>query len=103
MMNGLSHFLTGGCVGMERYTAIRYLKNSLQNLSWWFSVSFNCENFQKCNIDKLCLFIEEKIKDMMLIGMLKRLFECEVVRIELGGCYLGRGVSLGIWLVFNFD
>ncbi|GLT98224.1 hypothetical protein SLE2022_157380 [Rubroshorea leprosula] len=84
-------FSYAGCVGMGRHTAIRYLKNSVQNLSWWFSVSFNRENFQKCNIDKLCLFIEEKIKDMMLIGMLKRLFECEVVSIELGGCYLGRG------------
>ncbi|GKV26347.1 hypothetical protein SLEP1_g35672 [Rubroshorea leprosula] len=76
-------FSYGGCVGMGRHTAIRYLKNSVQNLSWWFSVSFNRENFQKCNIDKLCLFIEEKIKDIMLIGMLKRLFECEVVSIEL--------------------
>ena len=39
----------------------------------------------------LCLFIEEKIKDGSLIGLIKRLFECEVVGIELGGCYLGRG------------
>ena len=38
-----------------------------------------------------CLFIEEKIKDGSLIGLIKRLFECEVVGIELGGCYLGRG------------
>ena len=39
----------------------------------------------------MCLFIEEKIKDDSLIGGIKRLFECEVVGIELGGCYLGRG------------
>ncbi|GLT51234.1 hypothetical protein SLA2020_246570 [Shorea laevis] len=84
-------FSYGGRVGMGRHTAIRYLKNSVQNPSWWFTVSFKHENFQKCNIDKLCLSIEEKIKDMMLMDMLKRLFECEVVRIELGGCYLGRG------------
>ena len=37
------------------------------------------------------MFIEEKIKDDSLIGLIKRLFECEVVGIELGGCYLGRG------------
>ena len=39
----------------------------------------------------LCLFIEGKIKDGSLIGLIKRLFEYEVVRIELGGCYLGKG------------
>ena len=39
----------------------------------------------------MCLFIEVKIKDGSLIGLIKRLFECEVVRIDLGGCYLGRG------------
>ena len=34
------------------------------------------------DINKLCLFIEEKIKDDFLIGLIKRLFECEVVGIE---------------------
>ena len=43
------------------------------------------------HVNKLCLFIEEKIKDDSLIGLIKRFFECKVVGIELGGCYLGRG------------
>ena len=84
-------FSYGGRVGMGRHTAIRYLKNSVENPSWWFSVTFDRERFDDRHVNKLCLFIEEKIKDDFLIGLIKRLFECEVVGIELGGCYLGRG------------
>ena len=29
-------FSYGGRVGMGRHTAIRYLKNSIENPSWWF-------------------------------------------------------------------
>nr|XP_023918690.1 nuclear intron maturase 3, mitochondrial-like [Quercus suber] len=84
-------FSYGGRVGMGRHTAIRYLKNSVENPSWWISVTFDRERFDDRHVNKLCLFIEEKIKDVSLIGLIKRLFECEVVGIELGGCYLGRG------------
>ncbi|KAK4580868.1 hypothetical protein RGQ29_024496 [Quercus rubra] len=78
-------FSYGGRVSMGRHTAIRYLKNSVENPSWWFSVTVDRESLM------LCLFIGEKIKDGSLIGLIKRLFECEVMGIELGGCYLGRG------------
>lgn len=84
-------FSYGGRVGMGRHTAIQYLKNSVENPSWWFSVTFGREKFDDRHVNKLCLFIEEKIKDGFFIGIIKRLFECEVVGIELGGCYLGRG------------
>ncbi|OMO60187.1 reverse transcriptase [Corchorus olitorius] len=84
-------FSYGGRVGMGRHTAIRYLKNSVTNPSWWFNVSFCPSKFEEFNVDKLCLFLGEKIKDAMLIDVIKKLFECQVVRIELGGCYLGRG------------
>lgn len=77
---------------MGRHTAIRYLKNSVENPSWWFTVSFNCdEKFNVKHVDKLCLIIGEKIRDESLVDMIKRLFETNVVRIELGACYLGRG------------
>lgn len=81
-----------GRVNMGRHTAIRYLKNSVENPSWWFVVSFNRQKFDKHKVEKLCLFMGEKIKDTMLVDMIKRLFECEILRIELGGCYLGRGL-----------
>lgn len=84
-------FTYGGRVNMGRHTAIRYLKNSIENPSWWFNVSFNSEKFDSKNVDKLCLIIEEKIKDVILIDMIKRLFESGTVRIELGAFYLGRG------------
>ncbi|KAK7824488.1 nuclear intron maturase 3 [Quercus suber] len=66
-------FSYGGRVGMGRHTAIRYLKNSVENPS--------CQ-FDDWHVNKLCLFIEEKIKDVSLIGLIKRLFECEVVQSE---------------------
>lgn len=84
-------FAYGGRVGMGRHTAIRYLKNSVQNPNWWFKVTFGREKFGHKNVDKLCLFIGEKIKDSVLIGIIRKLFDCEVLQIELGGCYLGRG------------
>ncbi|KAL3533646.1 hypothetical protein ACH5RR_007167 [Cinchona calisaya] len=85
-------FSYGGRLNMGRHTAIRYLKNSVENPSWWFTVSFNGdEKFDAKHVDRLCLIIGEKIKDEALIGMIKRLFESNVVRIEFGGCYLGRG------------
>lgn len=84
-------FSYGGRVNMGRHTAIRYLKNSVKDPSWWFRVCFNRFDFDCRNVDKLCLFIKEKINDRFLIDVIKRLFECGVLRIELGGCYLGRG------------
>lgn len=84
-------FSYGGRVGMGRHTAIRYLKNSVQNPSWWFNVSFNREKFDSRHVEKLCLFMGEKIKDRILVDVIKRLFECNAVQIELGGCCFGRG------------
>ncbi|KAJ8759619.1 hypothetical protein K2173_009266 [Erythroxylum novogranatense] len=84
-------FSYGGRANMGRHTAIRYLKNSVENPSWWFNVHFNCNEFDKRNMDKLCSFIGEKIKDVILIDVIMRLFQCRVLRIELGGLYLGRG------------
>ncbi|KAH7854048.1 hypothetical protein Vadar_009493 [Vaccinium darrowii] len=84
-------FAYGGRVGMGRHTAIRYLKNYVENPSWWFTVSFDRHRLEFNHVEKLCSIMEEKIGDEMLIGVIKRLFKSEVVRIELGGCYLGRG------------
>ncbi|KAJ4882391.1 RNA-directed DNA polymerase (reverse transcriptase) [Raphanus sativus] len=88
----LATFCYGGRVGMGRHTAIRYLKNSVENPRWWFRVSFAREmTFGHRNVDKLCRFVEEKISDGLLVEMIKKLFEFGIVRIELGGCDKGRG------------
>ncbi|KAI4332734.1 hypothetical protein L6164_017618 [Bauhinia variegata] len=84
-------FAYGGRVGMGRHTAIRYLKNSVHNPAWWFTVSFNRHKFRNGHVDKLCSFIEYKIKDRILIDLIKRLFEYQALQIQLGGPYLGRG------------
>lgn len=84
-------FAYGGRVGMGRHTALRYLKNSVNYATWWFTVCFNRQKFDHRHVDKLCLFIEHKVKDTSLIGLIKRLFEYQVLQMELGGAYLGRG------------
>ncbi|KAL7597829.1 hypothetical protein Lser_V15G26250 [Lactuca serriola] len=86
-------FSYGGRVGMGRHTAIRYLKNTVENPSWWFTVSFNNKTeFSIENTNKLCLIIEEKIKDEMFIDIIKRLIISKVISLDLGGCYLGKGL-----------
>ncbi|KAL4587453.1 hypothetical protein LXL04_000324 [Taraxacum kok-saghyz] len=86
-------FSYGGRVGMGRHTAIRYLKNTVENPSWWFTVSFNNKTqFNTENTNTLCLIIGDKIKDEMLIDMIRKLIVSEVVRLDLGGCYLGKGL-----------
>ncbi|KAK4281928.1 hypothetical protein QN277_013371 [Acacia crassicarpa] len=84
-------FAYGGRVGMGRHTAIRYLKNSVHNPTWWFTVSFNRQKFDKSHVDKLCLFIQHKVEDSFLVDLIKMLFACQALEIELGGAYLGRG------------
>lgn len=84
-------FAYGGRVGMGRHTAIRYLKNSVENANWWFRVEFNSKRFDLCHVRKLVSIIEEKIEDTFLTDLLVKFFESEAVQIELGGCCLGRG------------
>lgn len=84
-------FCYGGRVGMGRHTAIRYLKNSVLNPTWWFTVRFKPHNFDHAHVEKLCSFTELKVKDSFLIDLIKRLFECKALVIELGGNCLGRG------------
>ncbi|XP_012575420.2 nuclear intron maturase 3, mitochondrial [Cicer arietinum] len=84
-------FCYGGRVGMGRHTAIRYLKNYVENPTWWFTVRFKPHKFEHAHVEKLCLFIERKVKDYVLIDLIKRLFECKVLVIELGGNCVGKG------------
>ncbi|XP_020226113.1 nuclear intron maturase 3, mitochondrial [Cajanus cajan] len=84
-------FCYGGRVGMGRHTAVRYLKNSVQNPTWWFTVRFKPHRFEHFHVDKLCSFIERKVKDVVLIDLIKTLFQCKALVIELGGDWLGRG------------
>ncbi|XP_027365690.1 nuclear intron maturase 3, mitochondrial isoform X2 [Abrus precatorius] len=84
-------FCYGGRVGMGRHTAIRYLKSSVENPSWWFTVRFKRHKFEHFHVEKLCSFVEQKVNDVVLIDLIKRLFECKALVIELGGDCLGRG------------
>ncbi|KZV18291.1 hypothetical protein F511_25395 [Dorcoceras hygrometricum] len=85
-------FCYGGRANLGRHTAIRYLKNSVANPSWWFTVKFDRELFHSGRIGKLFLVLEEKIEDNAFLDFIKRLFECKIVSIELGGVCIGRGL-----------
>ncbi|KAL5174023.1 Nuclear intron maturase 3, mitochondrial [Glycine soja] len=85
-------FCYGGRVGMGRHTAIRYLKNSLENPTWWFTVRFKPHRFQHFHVEKLCSVIERKVNDSVFIDLIKRLFQCKALVIELGADWLGRGL-----------
>ncbi|XP_047153014.1 nuclear intron maturase 3, mitochondrial-like [Vigna umbellata] len=85
-------FCYGGRVGMGRHTAIRYLKNSVENPSWWFTVRFKPHGFEHFHVEKLCSVIERKVKDVVFIDLIKRLFQCKALVIEFGGDWLGRGL-----------
>ncbi|CAJ1962499.1 unnamed protein product [Sphenostylis stenocarpa] len=78
-------FCYGGRVGMGRHTAIRYLKNSIENPSWWFAVRFKPHRSSVS-------VIERKVKDVVFIDFIKRLFQCKALVIELGGDWLERGL-----------
>lgn len=84
-------FAYGGRVGMGRHTAIRYLKNSVQNPSWWFTIALKPEKFDNGKVGKLVSVIKAKIEDKLFTDLLERMFNSEALKIELGGCYLGRG------------
>ncbi|GMH30251.1 hypothetical protein Nepgr_032094 [Nepenthes gracilis] len=89
---GFATFVYGGRVGMGRHTAIRYLKNSVENPAWWFTVVFSASLFDSRHVRRLCSVIAERIDDKLFIGLIERFFESGAVRIELGSCLLGRGL-----------
>ncbi|XP_043726287.1 nuclear intron maturase 3, mitochondrial [Telopea speciosissima] len=84
-------FAYGGRVGMGGHTAMRYLKHSVENPNWWFHVCFHPHKFDALHFRKLSSFIQSKIEDKLLIDLIWRFFESEAVRIEFGGCSMGRG------------
>ncbi|KAL1569398.1 nuclear intron maturase 3, mitochondrial [Salvia divinorum] len=97
-------FCYGGRTNMGRHTAIRYLKNSVENPSWWFSVKFDDQFFQSRHVDNLCLILGQKIDDCDLFDMIRRLFDCGVVSVNLGGICSGRGLPQECtlsWILIN--
>ncbi|KAI4364354.1 hypothetical protein MLD38_020458 [Melastoma candidum] len=87
----LMTFCYGGRVGMGRHTAVRYLKNSVENATWWFAAKFERQSFEVPHMERLCRVLEEKIDDCVFVELIRKLFDSNVVRIELGRFSLGQG------------
>ncbi|KAK9664421.1 hypothetical protein RND81_14G040400 [Saponaria officinalis] len=90
---GFATFCYGGRDGLGRHTAVRYLKNSVESPAWWFSIVFSRENVFDCrHVGRLCSTIQSRIDDGLFVGLIERLFECNVVRIDLGSGELGKSL-----------
>ncbi|KAL2923410.1 Nuclear intron maturase 3 mitochondrial [Bienertia sinuspersici] len=89
---GFPTFVYGGREGLGRHTAVRYMKNSVENPNWWFTVAFDRGEFDSRHVSKLTSMLGERIYDVGLIGLIEKLFDCEVLRIELGKFDLGKGL-----------
>ncbi|XP_019705156.2 nuclear intron maturase 3, mitochondrial [Elaeis guineensis] len=87
----LATFAYGGRAAIGRHTAIRYIKSTVRNPTWWFRVTLQREPFGTRHVRRLAAVMEEKIDDPALIALVERLFESVAVAIELGGVGLRRG------------
>lgn len=87
----LCTFSYGGRSGMGRHTAVRYLKSTVENPTWWFRVALHRERFGLRHVRRLIAIMEEKIEDPSLVDLLQGLFVSEALLIELGGLTIGRG------------
>ncbi|CAD5196871.1 unnamed protein product [Musa acuminata subsp. malaccensis] len=84
-------FAYGGRESMGRHTAVRYLKTTVQNPTWWFPVALRREPFGTRHLRRLVAILEEKIEDPALVALVERLFGSQTISIEFGGVQLGRG------------
>ncbi|KAL9237930.1 hypothetical protein vseg_012422 [Gypsophila vaccaria] len=93
---GFATFCYGGRDGLGRHTAVRYLKNVVESPAWWFSIVFSSDNssnvFDCRHVGRLCSIIRSRIDDDLFVGLIEKLFGCNVVRIELGSGELGKGL-----------
>lgn len=97
-------FSYGGRVGMGRHTAVRYLKGSIRNPNWWFRVGFPRQKFEGKHVNRLMQLMAEKIQDAVFLDLVKKLFDTNVIRIEIGGLDWGRGFPQEIqlsWILIN--
>ncbi|KNA14637.1 hypothetical protein SOVF_105670 [Spinacia oleracea] len=89
---GFPTFVYGAREGLGRHTAVRYMKNLVENPNWWFTVAFDKVVFDSRHVGRLCSVLGERIDDGRLIGLIEKLFETQVARIELSGFELGKGL-----------
>ncbi|KAJ4769327.1 RNA-directed DNA polymerase [Rhynchospora pubera] len=74
-----------------RHTAVKYIKNYIQNPTWWFKVDIPRQHFTARHVSRLLEVLSGKIDDPQLFLFVRDLFESDLVSIELGGAELGRG------------
>ncbi|XP_051148337.1 nuclear intron maturase 3, mitochondrial [Andrographis paniculata] len=86
-------FAYGGRPNLGRHTAVRYLKNSIENPTWLFSVAFdNNEFFGSKQVEKLCSILGEKIEDDALLDLIRTFYVCRVISFDLSCPVFGRGL-----------
>ncbi|KAJ0984199.1 hypothetical protein J5N97_002555 [Dioscorea zingiberensis] len=87
----LATFAYGGRPALGRHTAVRYLKTSVQNPTWWFRPVLLRQPFDRRHVTRLTSVLREKIDDPPLFSFIESLFEAQAIDFHLGGHDLGRG------------
>ncbi|KAJ6807116.1 uncharacterized protein M6B38_173515 [Iris pallida] len=84
-------FAYGGRAGVGRHTAVRYLRSSVRNPTWWFRLALRRQPFDLRHVHRLTAVIGEKVDDPELVQLVESLFRSEVLRVEVGGVGNGKG------------
>ncbi|XP_039037714.1 LOW QUALITY PROTEIN: nuclear intron maturase 4, mitochondrial-like [Hibiscus syriacus] len=88
------HFskISHGCrSGRDHSTALRYIKKEICSPSWWFTLILN-KKVESSIVAKLILKLEDKIEDNKLFGIIRSMFDAQVLNFEFGGFPKGHGL-----------
>ncbi|KAE8658393.1 Cation/hydrogen exchanger 15 [Hibiscus syriacus] len=88
------HFskISHGCrSGRGHSTALRYIKKEICSPSWWFTLILN-KKVDSSILAKLISKLEDKIEDNQLFGIIRSMFDAQVLNFEFGGFPKGHGL-----------
>lgn len=81
------HFLKishGGRIGRGHSSAIKFICKEITNPNWWFTVILS-KKLDAQVLDKLLSTMEDKVDDENLYGIIRTMFDAEVLNLEFGG------------------
>ncbi|KAL9241446.1 hypothetical protein vseg_015559 [Gypsophila vaccaria] len=88
------HFskISHGCrSGRGRLSALKYICQEIEKPDWWFTVGLS-KKVDLSVLAKLMSTIEDRITDPHLSGMIRKMFDAEVLNLEFGGFPKGQGL-----------
>ncbi|XP_061367116.1 nuclear intron maturase 4, mitochondrial isoform X2 [Gastrolobium bilobum] len=84
--------ISHGCrSGRGRSAALKYICKGVSSPDWWFTLLVS-KKLDKDLLDKLILIMEDKIEDPLLYGLIRSMFDAQVLNLEFGGFPKGHGL-----------